>query len=309
MPFLSCFVREFSVSSILRDRVFSGCFAGSDPRVSFDGCPAFRGQPFVAAWLCCFPLSSASASPGYICLQGDNSDWWANLLAAEFEEPLGPAPCHSITVSFLPSIHDNAAAVVLFSLSQSRRTPARSRRQRRRWQRDHTSPENHSFAVPDSPASDNSQVCSDPQSDSDTLATLSSSSSLGQPEPVEADADAIESNADDHDDPGYGLLEGHRVILHSDLGASGRDETNLLDVYHWVHNGLHFVVRSEDTDLAAVLALAPLSRDPARLGEQDLCAAGIYEDFARGIATEVPAWAMRPLSWATTSADPSRVES
>ena len=58
----SFFVRECSVRTICRDRVDFGRFAGPDPRVSFRGHTARRGQPFVAVRVCVFPLPSVLSS-------------------------------------------------------------------------------------------------------------------------------------------------------------------------------------------------------------------------------------------------------
>ena len=58
----SFFVRECSVRLLVSDRVDYGRFAGPDPRVSFRGLSARRGQPFVAVRVCVFPLPSRLSS-------------------------------------------------------------------------------------------------------------------------------------------------------------------------------------------------------------------------------------------------------
>ena len=61
-PMSSFFDRECSVRILVTDNVDFGRFAGPDPRVSFRGLTARRGQPFVAVRVCVFPLPSRLSS-------------------------------------------------------------------------------------------------------------------------------------------------------------------------------------------------------------------------------------------------------
>ena len=65
----SFFVRECSVRFLVRDNVDFGRFAGPDPRVSFRGLTARRGQPFVAVRVCVFPLPSHLSSVRLLSFQ------------------------------------------------------------------------------------------------------------------------------------------------------------------------------------------------------------------------------------------------
>lgn len=118
----SLFSSECSVTALLRDRVTAGRFAGGDRRVSFDGRPARRGQPFVALWVISPDVSSphflgAGTGPNFA---GELRSYWSALLASEFEIPRGPLPRGVLLACLLDSPDDRCAAVHLLTPAAAR---------------------------------------------------------------------------------------------------------------------------------------------------------------------------------------------
>ena len=121
----SFFSRECNVNVILRDRVFSGRFAGGDYRVSFGGQPARRGQPFVAVSVTVFPVHDRENCSSHLCFQDEALSWWTSFFVAAFELPLGTLPLGSLRACLLPSPAPYAEAVLL--LTTTEQTSARGR--------------------------------------------------------------------------------------------------------------------------------------------------------------------------------------